>query len=41
MKNYIIYKLVSSEFPEEIRYIGITTQTIKKRFYHHKYNSNS
>ena len=39
MKNYIIYKLVSSEFPEEIRYIGITTQTIKKRFYHHKYNA--
>lgn len=37
MKKFIIYKLTSSEFPEEIRYIGVTTQTLQKRFYHHKY----
>lgn len=36
-RTYLFYALSASSKPEVIRYIGVTSQTIKKRFYQHKY----
>lgn len=36
-KTYLFYALSASSKPEIVRYIGVTTKTIEKRFYQHKY----
>lgn len=39
MKTYYIYGLYSSDEPDRIRYIGVTSTSIKNRFYQHMYDS--
>ena len=36
-KIYHFYVLSSTDFPNEIRYVGVTMQTVEQRFYKHKY----
>lgn len=36
-KVYRFYTLSASDSPHDIRYVGVTTKTVKQRFYHHKY----
>ena len=36
-KCYLFYVLTSDIAPEEIRYVGVTTQTLSRRFIQHKY----
>lgn len=36
-KTYLFYALSASSEPDVVRYIGVTTKTIEKRFYQHKY----
>ena len=36
-KNYSFYVLKSDISPNEIRYVGVTTQSLSRRFAHHKY----
>ncbi|MCQ2737244.1 MAG: GIY-YIG nuclease family protein [archaeon] len=40
-KKYYFYTLQSSDAPNEIRYVGVTTQSLKQRFSEHKYKANS
>jgi len=40
-KIYYFYTLRSEDFPEEIRYVGVTTETLKQRFSEHKYKATS
>lgn len=36
-KIYNFYALSASDSPQDIRYIGVTTRSVKERFYQHKY----
>ena len=36
--NYSIYKLIDP-ITNNVRYIGVTTNSLKNRLYQHKYNS--
>lgn len=38
-KVYSFYTLSSTEFPDEIRYVGVTSKTVQERFHHHKYTA--
>lgn len=35
-KNYFVYTLCSSDEPERVRYVGITSTNVKDRFHKHK-----
>ena len=40
-KMYYFYTLRSDDFPEDVRYVGVTTQTLNQRFSEHKYKATS